>query len=107
MAFNAFVASVVASFAPAPPGIPICINASVILPMALSSAISSKGFNVSKKVSTLAAVFVSAPRSINSAPKDTTPSTVLIAPDANPATKAVAPDISLLSSASGTKVVSP
>ena len=44
----ALVARVVASLAPAAPGIPIWTNASVSLPTALSSAISSKGFNLSK-----------------------------------------------------------
>ena len=101
-ALNAFVANVVASFAPAPAGIPICINASDILPAALCSAISSNGFILSKNVSTCAAVFVSAPRSMSSAPRDTTPSTVLITPDPKPATNAVAPLTSLFFSASGT-----
>jgi hypothetical protein len=106
-AFNALVASLVASFAPAAPGIPICTNASVSLPTALCSAISSNGLILSKNCSTDAAVFVPAPKSINSAPSDTTPSGTLIKPDAIPATKAVAPDTSLSSSASGVKVVSP
>ena len=55
----------------------------------------------SKNCSTDAAVSVSTPRSINSAPNDTTPSPTLITPDAKPAVKAVAPLTSLLSSASG------
>ena len=99
-AFNAFVANVVASFAPAAPGIPICINASESLPMALCSAISSSGLSLSKNASTCAAEFSVAPRSKSSAPRDTTPSTVFMAPDPSPATNAVAPDTSLLSSAS-------
>jgi hypothetical protein len=101
------VASLVASFAPATPGTPICTKASVNLPIALCSATSSNGFILSKNCSTDAAVSVPAPKSINSAPKDTTPSGTFIKPDANPATKAVAPDTSLLSSASGVNVVSP
>ena len=91
----------VASFAPAPPGIPICTKASDNLPIALCSAISSNGLSLSKNASTCAAVFVSAPRSMSSAPRDTTPSTVFIRPEPRPATNAVAPDTSLLSSASG------
>ena len=60
------------------------VIASVNLPMALSLAISSKGFNLSKNFSTSAAVFVSKPKSINSAPNDITPSGILITPDATP-----------------------
>ena len=96
----AFVANVVANLAPAPPGKPICINASVSLPTALCSAISSKGFKLSKNVSTFAAVLVSAPKSISSAPNDTTPSTVLIKPDPTAAENAAAPPTSLGSSKS-------
>ena len=47
---------------------------------------------------------MSAPRSINSAPNDTTPSPTLITPEARPAANAVAPDTSLLSSASATSI---
>ena len=97
----ALVAKVVASLAPAAPGIPIWTNASVSLPTALSSAISSKGFNLSKNASTCAAVSVSAPRSMSSAPKDTTPSTVFIRPEAAPAANAVKLDTSLFFSADG------
>ena len=96
-----------AALKPAVPGTPICVNISANLPIVLSSAISSNGFILSKNCSTDAAVLVPAPKSISSAPKDTTPSGTFIKPDAIPATKAVAPETSLSSSASGTNVVSP
>ena len=67
--------------------------------MALSSATSSKGFNLSKNCSTSAAVSVPAPKSINSAPKETTPSGIFKRPDAIPAAAAVYHDVSLFSSA--------
>jgi hypothetical protein len=59
----------------------------------------------SKNCSTDAAVLVPTPKSINSAPKETTPSGTLIRPDAIPDTNAVAPDTSLFSSATS-KLVS-
>ena len=40
--------------------------------------------NLSKNISTCAAVFVSKPKSINSAPNEKAPSTTLIPPDAIP-----------------------
>jgi hypothetical protein len=49
------VASLYPIFAPAPAGNPTEINASVILPIAFCSAISSNGFNLSNACSTLAA----------------------------------------------------
>ena len=91
LAFNALLASLVAIFAPAAAGVPICISACVSLPIALCSAISSKGFIVSKNFSTSSATSVPAPRSMSSAPSDTTPSTVLITPDATPAPTALSP----------------
>ena len=57
--------------------------------MALSSATSSKGFNLSKNCSTSAALSVSIPRSISSAASDTIPSGTLITPDAIPAAAAL------------------
>ena len=59
-------------------------RSSVILPAAVASAFSSKGFILSKNCSTFAALFVSAPRSISSAPKDTKPSGIFIRPYAMP-----------------------
>jgi len=82
-------ASLVAVLKPMAPGIPIETKASVSLPTTLSSATSSNGFILSKNFSTSAAVFESAPRSTSSAPRDTTPSTVLIKPDTIPAPMAV------------------
>ena len=89
------------------PGTPICIIASVSLPIPLSSATSSKGFNLSKNCSTLAAVSVPAPKSINSAPRDTTPSGIFIIPDIIPAAAAVYQEVSLSCSAefSGTNAI--
>ena len=68
-----------------PPGTPMFTKASVIFPEALSCAVSSKIFMPSKNFSTFAAVLVSAPKSINCAPKDITPSGIFIAPEAIPA----------------------
>jgi len=53
----------------------------------------------SKNCSTPATVFESAPRSTSSAPRDTTPSTVLINPDTKPAPTDVYHDAELFSSA--------
>jgi hypothetical protein len=53
-----------ASFAPAPAGTPTEIKASVILPIAFCSAISSNGFILSKNCSTLAAAICSHTRKI-------------------------------------------
>ena len=101
-AFNALVASLVAIFAPAAAGIPIWIKACVSLPTALCSAISSKGFNLSKSSSTSIAALSDIPNaSMSSAPRDTTPSTVLIKPEPTPAAAAVRPP----TSSSGTFVV--
>ena len=77
-----------ANLKPTAPGIPTCTNASVRRPAALSPAISSKGLSLSKKTSTSDAISVPAPKSINSAPNDTTPSGILINPDAIPAVAA-------------------
>ena len=84
-AFNALSANLVAVLNPIAPGIPTCTNASVILPAAFSDAISSNGFILSKNCSTCAALLVSKPRSISSAPRDITPSGTYIRPDAIPA----------------------
>ena len=81
----ALSANFVAALNPAVPGIPICVNTSVSLPTTLSCAVSSNIFMSSKNCSTPAAVLESAPRSMSSAPRDTTPSTVLRIPDAQPA----------------------
>ena len=89
LAFNAFVANLVASLAPIPAGKPICVITSVSLPNALCSATSSNGFILSKNFSTSTAYSVPKPKSISSAPNDTIPSGTLIKPDAMPATPAV------------------
>ena len=65
-----FLAALLATLKPIPPGTPIWIIASVNLPIVLSSATSSKGFILSKNSSTSAARSESAPRSISSAPND-------------------------------------
>ena len=96
----ALSASLVAALNPAVPGIPICVNTSTSLPATLSCAVSSNIFTSSKNCSTLAAVLESAPRSMSSAPKDTTPSTVLRIPDAKPAATDENILLSLFSSAS-------
>ena len=86
LALTAFDARVVAIFAPAAPGTPICTKASTNLPAAASCAFSSNIFILSKACSTLAAASVVIPvASISSAPKDTIPSGTLIIPDAIPA----------------------
>jgi len=54
---------------------------------------------LSKNSSTSAARFESAPRSISSAPNDTIPSGILIAPDTKPAPKALYQLVSLSCSA--------
>ena len=81
---------------------PIDANAWVILPIPLDSATSSKGFKSSKNFSTSSAVSVPSPRSISSAPNETTPSGILIRPDATPAaadTKKLVSDFFLLAAA--------
>ena len=90
---------------PAPPGTPIWTKACVNLPTPVCSAISSSGFNLSKNISTCAAVFVSKPKSTNSAPNEKAPSTTLIPPDTIPANPEVYQDTSLFCSAgkSGSK----
>jgi len=85
----------VAVLKPTVPGIATCVIASVNLPIALSSATSSKGLIVSKNFSTSTTVFVSKPKSINSAAKETTPSGTFIKPDAIPATPATNAFVSL------------
>ena len=93
MAFKALLvkplAALLATLKPIPPGTAICIIDSVSLPINLSSATSSKGFILSKYSSTSAAIFESAPRSINSAPSDIIPSGTFIAPDTRPAPRAL------------------
>ena len=89
LAFNALVASLLAIFAPAAAGTPIDTNASVILPAARCSAISSNGFIVSNTCSTFAAAFsVNSNASISSAPRDTKPSGIFKTPEATPASAA-------------------
>ena len=67
-----------------PPGTPKLTKVSTILPAAVASAASSKGLISSKNFSTFAAVFVSAPKSYREAPKETTPSGILIKPETTP-----------------------
>ena len=68
-----------------PPGTPMLIISSVILPAVVASAASSNGFILSKNSSTDAAVLVSAPKSINDAPNENIPSGILNKPDPIPA----------------------
>jgi len=68
--------------------VPTVVNASVILPIPLDSAISSKGFKSSKYFSTSFAFSVPNPRSISSAPTEIKLSGILIRPDAIPAAAA-------------------
>ena len=89
----------VPSLKPAVPGTPICTRACVSLPTPVCSAISSNGLSLSKNISTCAAVFVSKPRSTNSAPSEKAPSTTLIPPDTIPASPDVYHDASLFCSA--------
>ena len=88
-------ANLVAALKPTAPGIAIEVIASVNLPIALSSATSSNGFNLSKNFSTSTAYSVSKPKSISSAANDTTPSGILIKPEATPATPATNAFVSL------------
>ena len=67
-----------------PPGIPRLTNVSVIFPAVVASAASSKGLISSNHCSTFAALLVPAPRSMRLAPKDITPSGILIRPEAIP-----------------------
>ena len=82
------------------PGTPTCTKVSANLPIALSSATSSNILMVSKAFSTFAAVSVSKPKSINSAPNDIIPSGTFIKPDATPARPATKAFVSLPSSSS-------
>ena len=70
-----------------PTGTPMFVITSLILPAAVASAYSSKGFIFAKNSSTFAAVLVSAPRSIKFAPKETNPSGILNKPEPIPAKK--------------------
>ena len=58
---------------------------SVILPAAVASAASSKGFILSKYASTASALSLSTPKSKRVAPKDAAPSNILNTPDPTPA----------------------
>ena len=58
---------------------------SVILPAAVASAASSKGFMSSKYDSTASALFLSTPKSKRVAPNVAAPSNILNTPDPNPA----------------------
>jgi len=89
LACNAFFASLLPNLNPTVLGTPIETRACVSLPAPCFSAISSKGFKVSKNCSTPAAVFVSKPRSMSSAAKENIPSGTFNTPDAIPAAPAV------------------
>ena len=73
LASNAFFANLLPNLNPTVLGTPIDTNASVNLPAPCFCANSSKGFIVSKNCSTLPAVSVSNPRSINSAANENIP----------------------------------
>ena len=68
-----------------PPGIPMLIRASVILPAAVASAFSSRVVRSSKNASTLAAFPLSTPRSKRLAPKEKKPLGIAIRPEPTPA----------------------
>ena len=84
-ALRADRASLVASVYPVVDGIPKLTKVSVSLPAVVDSAISSKGLILSKKDSTDAAISVSKPKSINSAPRETNCSGILNRPEPIPA----------------------
>ena len=73
-----------------PPGIPMLIINSVILPAAVDSAASSKGLISSKYASTASALFLSTPRSASVAANVAAPSNILNTPDPTPANIEVA-----------------
>ena len=98
LASNAFFANLLPNLNPYVLGTPIETSASVNLPAPCFCASSSKGLIVSKNCSTLPAVLVSKPRSINSAARENIPSGTLNKPDAIPAAPAVYQAVSLLSS---------
>ena len=85
LAANAPLAKLLPALNATPPGIAKLVISSVILPAVVASAISSKGFIFAKYSSTSAALFVSAPRSISVAPRDTKPSGILKRPEPIPA----------------------
>jgi len=85
LAINAPLANPLPTLKATPPGTPILTISSVILPAVVASAISSKGFIFAKNSSTSAALFVSAPRSIRVAPRETKPSGILNRPEPIPA----------------------
>ena len=68
-----------------PPGIPMLTISSVILPAAVASAASSKGFILSKYSSTASALFLSTPKSKSVAPNVAAPSNILNTPEPTPA----------------------
>ena len=68
-----------------PPGIPMLTISSVILPAAVASAASSKGFIFAKYSSTASALSLSTPRSIRVAPNVAAPSKILKIPEPSPA----------------------
>ena len=85
LAARKLLAAFTPSVAPLTATGPIDASACVNLPIPLDSATSSNGFKSSKNFSTDSAVSVPNPRSISSAPNETTPSGILIRPDATPA----------------------
>ena len=78
-------ANLPAVFAASPAGTARLTNNSDILPAVVCCAYSSKGFISAKNSSTSVAVSVPAPKSINVAPRDTTPSGILKKPEPIPA----------------------
>ena len=85
LAANAPLAKLLPALNATPPGIAKLVMSSVILPAVVASAASSNGFIFAKNSSTDAAVFVSAPKSINDAPNENIPSGILNKPEPIPA----------------------
>ena len=68
-----------------PPGTPMLTNVSVIFPIVVASAFSSKSVRSSNHFSTSTAFLVSAPKSIRDAPRENKPLGMAIRPDPTPA----------------------
>ena len=80
-------ASALPNFQPCDPGIPKLVNILAKLPTVVASAFSSKVVRSSKKLSTLAALLLPKPKSINDAPRVKAPFGISIIPAAIPDNK--------------------
>ena len=83
--WNALLARALPTLSPIVPGIPTLTRTSAIFPAAVASAFSSHSVRSSNHFSTSAALLVSAPRSMSSAPRETIPLGIAIKPDPIPA----------------------